>query len=62
MFTGNETDHSQQVVVLSYATWKTRSFHSDSQILNTKVLLDRKPYLVIGVMPRNFEFPLNSGN
>jgi putative ABC transport system permease protein len=60
VFTDNETEHSQQVVVLSYATWKTR-FHGNSQVLNTKVLLDRKPYLVIGVMPRNFEFPLNSG-
>ena len=60
VFTANEAEHSQQVVVLSYATWKTR-FHGDTQILNTKVLLDRKPYLVIGVMPRNFEFPLNSG-
>jgi predicted permease len=60
VFTSDEADHSQQVVVLSYGTWKTR-FHGDSQILNTKVLLDRKPYLVIGVMPRNFEFPLNAG-
>jgi putative ABC transport system permease protein len=60
VFTDNETEHSQQVVVLSYATWKTR-FHGDSHILDTKVLLDRKPYVVIGVMPRNFEFPLNSG-
>jgi hypothetical protein len=60
VFTMEETEHSQQVAVLSYATWKTR-FHGDSQILNTKVLLDRKPYVIIGVMPRNFEFPLNSG-
>jgi predicted permease len=60
VFTDDETEHSQQVVVLSYATWKTR-FHGDSQVLNTKVLLDRKPYVVIGVMPRNFEFPLNAG-
>jgi len=60
VFTDDETEHSQQVVVLSYATWKTR-FHGDRAVLNTKVLLDRKPYLVIGVMPRNFEFPLNAG-
>jgi predicted permease len=60
VFTKEETEHSQQVVVLSYATWKTR-FHGDNQILNTKILLDRKPYVIIGVMPRNFEFPLNSG-
>ena len=33
----------------------------DAQILGTKILLDRKPYVVIGVMPRNFEFPLVPG-
>jgi len=27
----------------------------------TKILLDRKPYEIIGVMPRNFEFPLMPG-
>ena len=32
-----------------------------SNVLNTKVLLDRKPYIVIGVMPRDFEFPLIGG-
>jgi predicted permease len=46
--------------VLSYATWVSR-FHRDAHILGTKILLDRKPYIVIGVMPRNFEFPLNRG-
>jgi predicted permease len=60
VFTKDEDEHSQQVVVLSYATWVSR-FHSDAQILGTKILLDRKPYIVIGVMPRNFEFPLNPG-
>jgi putative ABC transport system permease protein len=60
VFTEDETEHSQPVVVLSYGTWKTR-FHGDSNVLNTKVLLDRKPYLVIGVMPRDFEFPMNGG-
>src|SRR3984893_3854797 len=60
VFTAEEDEHSQQVAVLSYATWQNR-FHGDPQILGTKVLLDRKPYLVIGVMPRNFEFPLVPG-
>jgi predicted permease len=60
VFTVEEDEHSQQVAVLSYATWQNR-FHGDRQILGTKVLLDRKPYLVIGVMPRNFEFPLAPG-
>jgi len=59
-FTADEDAHSQQVAVLSYATWKTR-FNGSEQILGTKILLDRKPYIVIGVMPRNFEFPLVPG-
>jgi predicted permease len=61
VFTQQEDDQSQSVVVLSYATWQSR-FHGDPQILGKKILLDRKPYLVIGVMPRNFEFPLTSGH
>ena len=59
-FTADEDEHSQQVAVLSYATWMSR-FHRDAQILGTKILLDRKPFVVIGVMPRNFEFPLVTG-
>jgi predicted permease len=59
-FTADEDQHSVQVVVLSYAAWVSR-FHRDPQILGQKILLDRKPYLVIGVMPRNFEFPLVAG-
>jgi putative ABC transport system permease protein len=47
----------EQVTVLSYGTWKSR-FNGNPNILGTKILLDRKPYVVIGVMPRNFAFPL----
>ena len=61
VFTQQEDDLHQLVTVLSYTTWQTR-FHADPNILGTKVLLDRKPYVVIGVMPRNFEFPLNPGH
>jgi putative ABC transport system permease protein len=60
VFTVDEDEHSQAVAVLSYSTWKDR-FHGDPQILGTKIQLDRKPYVVIGVMPRNFEFPLVPG-
>jgi predicted permease len=60
VFTADEDEHSQQVAVLSYSAWKTR-FNANSQILGTKILLDRKPYIVIGVMPHNFEFPLIPG-
>jgi putative ABC transport system permease protein len=60
VFTSDEDEHSQQLAVLSYATWKNR-FNGNPQILGTKILLDRKPYVVIGVMPQKFEFPLVPG-
>ena len=60
VFTADEDEHSQQVTLLSYGTWVSR-FHADPQVLGTKILLDRKPFVVIGVMPRNFEFPLVTG-
>ncbi len=61
VFTRQEDDQHQQVAVLSYATWQNR-FHGDPAILGQKILLDRNPYVVIGVMPRNFEFPLVPGH
>src|ERR1700728_2834361 len=59
-FTQQEDDGNQMVAVLSYQTWHSR-FHGDAQILGQKILLDRKPYEIIGVMPRDFEFPLVPG-
>lgn len=60
-FTAREEEQGQQLAVLSYLTWKSR-FRGDPQILGSKILLDRKPYLVVGVMPNNFEFPLVPGH
>ena len=60
-FTQQEDDQKQQVAVLSYATWQSR-FHGDRNIVGQKILLDRKPYVVVGVMPRSFEFPLVPGH
>jgi len=60
VFTTDEDEHHQEVAVLSYTSWRNR-FHSDPHILGAKILLDRKPYIVIGVMPRGFEFPLVPG-
>jgi predicted permease len=60
-FTQQEDEEGQQVAVLSYGMWRSR-FHGDANVLGSKILLYRKPYTVIGVMPRDFEFPLNPGN
>lgn len=60
-FTQQEDDQHQQVCLISYSLWRAR-FHGDRSVLDRKILLDRKPYLIIGVMPRNFEFPLMPGH
>jgi predicted permease len=59
-FTQQEDEGRQQVAVISYQTWHSR-FHDDPHILSSTILLDRKPYQIIGVMPRPFEFPLLPG-
>jgi putative ABC transport system permease protein len=59
-FTQQEDDQKEQVAVVSYSLWQNR-LQGNPHVLGTKILLDRKPYLVIGVMPRNFEFPLVPG-
>jgi putative ABC transport system permease protein len=44
------------VVVLSYGTWQRR-FGSDPDVLGKTLVLDQKPRQVIGVMPKEFDFP-----
>jgi predicted permease len=61
VFTAHEDEQKLEVAVLSYPTWKSR-FDGNPHILGTKILLDRKPYMVIGVMPKGFEFPLVPGH
>lgn len=60
VFTPREDADSVQVAVISYAMWHSR-FHGNPHVLGEKILLDRKPYEIIGVMPRDFEFPLIPG-
>lgn len=60
LFTTEEEDTRQQLAVISYALWTNR-YHRDPGVLGRTMILDRKAYSVIGVMPRNFEFPLPFG-
>ena len=61
LFTPEEDEARQHVVVLSYSLWRSR-LGGDPHVLGAKILLDRQPYVVIGVMPRDFEFPLVPGH
>ncbi|HEX5481141.1 MAG TPA: ABC transporter permease [Terriglobia bacterium] len=45
------------VAVLSYGLWQRR-FGSDPHIIGKTIKLDTKSYLVTGVMPQSFQFPL----
>ena len=60
VFTPQEEDTRQPVAVISYALW-TERYHRDPGVLGSTIILDRKPYSVIGVMPRGFEFPVEFG-
>lgn len=55
-----EEDHSgsNQVAVLSYATWR-RVFGGDPNVIGRTVMLDQMPYRVIGVMRSDFDWPRN---
>ena len=46
---------SNPAAVLSFEVWQ-RHFGSDPNVLGNAVTLDDKPYTVVGVMPRGFEF------
>ena len=61
VFTQQEEDDHEPVAVISYALWLTR-YHRDPAILGSSLTLDRRPYSIIGVMPRGFEFPLEDGH
>jgi putative ABC transport system permease protein len=59
-FTQEEEDSHQPVAVIRYALWLER-FHRDPAVLSQSLVLDRRTYSIIGVMPRDFEFPLQPG-
>jgi putative ABC transport system permease protein len=61
VFTQQEEDAHQPLAVIGYALWMNR-YHRDPHILGTSIALDRKSYSIVGVMPRNFEFPLLAGS
>lgn len=61
VFTRAEEDGHEPVAVISYSLWQDR-YHRDSHVLGSLIALDRRPYSIVGVMPREFEFPLESGH
>jgi predicted permease len=56
-FTADEDQPGHLLAILSYRLWQRR-FGGNPDVVGRTVTLDRQPYTVIGVMPRNFVFPL----
>ncbi len=54
-----EQPGNENVLVLSYGLWQRR-FASDSNIPGHTVSIDGHPYTILGVMPREFDFPTGS--
>jgi predicted permease len=48
-----------KVVILSYGIWR-RLFGADPDILGKSITLDRQPYTVVGVMGKDFVFPIET--
>jgi predicted permease len=60
-FTQQEDDGSAAVTVIGYALWKER-FGANPEVVGKTIDLDRRPYTIIGVMPRQFETPDGLGS
>ena len=58
-FAASEDKPGTYVVRLSHRLWRTR-FASDPKVTDKQVVLDGKPYVIAGVMPPEFQFPLDS--
>jgi putative ABC transport system permease protein len=46
------------VVLVKHSLWERR-FGSDPSLVGRSISLDGKPHTVVGVMPKDFEFPMN---
>jgi predicted permease len=59
-FTQKEEDGHEPVAVISYGLWLSR-YHRDPHVIGNSIVLNRKAYSIIGVMPRRFDFPPEDG-
>jgi len=57
LFTNDEDKPgAEHVALLSYPLWQRR-FGGQTSVLNQPITLNGKPYTVIGIMPKDFQFP-----
>jgi putative ABC transport system permease protein len=56
-FAPEEDGEGHYVAILSYELWQRR-YGGEADVIGRTIELDRQPHTVIGVMPRDFKFPL----
>lgn len=56
-FQADEDRPGMAVVILGYGLWQSK-YGGSRDVIGTTITLDRIPYTVIGIMPRDFQFPL----
>jgi putative ABC transport system permease protein len=49
----DEKPGREQVAILTYALWQRR-YGGDSSVIGKSILLDERPYTIIGILPRSF--------
>ena len=59
-FSQQEEDARANLAVISDRLW-LRRFHRDPRAIGSTIQLNRKSYTIVGVMPREFEFPIRAG-
>jgi putative ABC transport system permease protein len=55
-FPAEEAPSTEPVVVLSHSMWQ-RQFGGQADVLGRSLMVDGKPFTVVGVMPQAFHFP-----
>jgi len=56
-----QSDDSEDVAVLGADAWR-RHFSADPSVIGRTVILDGRPFTLIGVMPDQFQFPYSSAS
>jgi predicted permease len=52
-----EQPGADQVAILSYGSWQRR-FGSDPQLLGKTISLNSRTYTIVGIMPKDFDYPV----
>jgi predicted permease len=54
-YAGEDLPEAARTVILSYASWQKR-FGGKQEIIGQPIILNERPYTIVGVLPKNFHF------